>query len=227
MHFNKQETAFPFVERFSPIYDILQIYTSDYNSFVMIYCISASVITFVSSAIALNFSTEGPASRGQYFLTNFFREIISMATAMFTRHNVVTGHTNWFRSHYFIRLRMFHDTILVDTGFVRECIRSDDGLLVVQTPRWRLRPFHLFSWSARCWRFVNTGKNLGRVRTDITTSSKLVFPARSPKPFIVTSTCLAPFWAPFNVFAVASPKSLWQWAEKTTSCEHFIPIPQG
>ena len=49
-----------------------------------------------------------------------------------------------------------------------------------------------------CWRKI------------ITTSSREVFPARSPIPFIVHSICLAPFKTPAIEFAVANPKSLWQ-----------------
>ena len=47
----------------------------------------------------------------------------------------------------------------------------------------------------------------------ITTSSKEVFPARSPIPLIVHSTCLAPFANAEIELAVAKPKSLWQCAE--------------
>jgi hypothetical protein len=44
----------------------------------------------------------------------------------------------------------------------------------------------------------------------MTTSSMEAFPARSPRPFTVTSTWRAPAWIPARVFAVASPRSLWQ-----------------
>ena len=39
-------------------------------------------------------------------------------------------------------------------------------------------------------------------------SSREVFPARSPIPFMVTSTCLAPLITPLMVLAVAIPRSL-------------------
>jgi hypothetical protein len=42
---------------------------------------------------------------------------------------------------------------------------------------------------------TETGNSWGRVLIDITTSSIAVLPARSPIPFIVTSTCLAPLIA--------------------------------
>ena len=42
----------------------------------------------------------------------------------------------------------------------------------------------------------------------MTTSSKEVFPALSPIPFIVHSICLAPLMTPWIELAVASPKSL-------------------
>lgn len=48
----------------------------------------------------------------------------------------------------------------------------------------------------------------------ITTSSKEVFPARSPIPLMVHSICLAPFVTPAMELAVANPKSLWQWHDK-------------
>ena len=44
-------------------------------------------------------------------------------------------------------------------------------------------------------------------------SSSDVLPARSPTPFMVTSTWRAPFKIPAMVLAVAMPKSLWQWVE--------------
>ena len=42
----------------------------------------------------------------------------------------------------------------------------------------------------------------------ITISSKAVFPARSPKPLIVHSTCLAPASTAAKELAVAIPRSL-------------------
>ena len=48
----------------------------------------------------------------------------------------------------------------------------------------------------------------------ITISSSAAFPALSPIPFIVHSTCLAPDWTPANEFATAKPKSLWQWVDR-------------
>jgi len=59
-----------------------------------------------------------------------------------------------------------------------------------------------------------TGKSPCRVLTDMTISSIEVFPARSPIPFIVTSTCRAPPITPASVLAVARPRSLWQCVEK-------------
>ena len=44
----------------------------------------------------------------------------------------------------------------------------------------------------------------------ITISSNDVFPALSPIPFIVHSTCVAPASTAANEFATAIPKSLWQ-----------------
>ena len=44
----------------------------------------------------------------------------------------------------------------------------------------------------------------------MTTSSMAVLPARSPRPFIVHSTCVAPFMTPASDSAVAMPRSLWQ-----------------
>ena len=42
------------------------------------------------------------------------------------------------------------------------------------------------------------------------TSSKLVLPARSPMPLMVTSAWRAPPLMPASVLAVARPRSLWQ-----------------
>ena len=50
----------------------------------------------------------------------------------------------------------------------------------------------------------------------ITISSRLAFPALSPMPFMVHSSCLAPFMAPARLFAVLRPRSFWQWVLKTT-----------
>ena len=47
-----------------------------------------------------------------------------------------------------------------------------------------------------------------RVLTAITISSKLAFPALSPRPFIVHSTCLAPLITADNELATAIPRSL-------------------
>ena len=44
----------------------------------------------------------------------------------------------------------------------------------------------------------------------MTISSKLAFPALSPIPLIVHSTCSAPFLTAAKLLATASPKSLWQ-----------------
>ena len=43
----------------------------------------------------------------------------------------------------------------------------------------------------------------------ITTSSRAVLPARSPRPLIVHSICVAPFLTPASASAVAMPRSLW------------------
>ncbi len=48
-------------------------------------------------------------------------------------------------------------------------------------------------------------------------SSSEQLPARSPMPFTATSTCRAPFSIPASAFATASPRSLWQCVEMTTS----------
>ena len=64
------------------------------------------------------------------------------------------------------------------------------------------------------WTPLRVGWNcVGRVRSAITTSSSDALPARSPRPLIVTSTWRAPAWTAASVFAVASPRSLWQWTE--------------
>jgi len=58
----------------------------------------------------------------------------------------------------------------------------------------------------------------------MTTSSKAVFPARSPIPLMVHSIWRAPFCTPAMALAVANPKSLWQWQEMVTlwmTLSHF------
>ena len=50
-----------------------------------------------------------------------------------------------------------------------------------------------------------------RMYIAMTTSSSAVLPARSPIPFTGTSTWRAPPRTPARVFAVAIPRSLWQW----------------
>ena len=45
----------------------------------------------------------------------------------------------------------------------------------------------------------------------ITTSSRAALPARSPMPLIVHSTWRAPCLTAVIEFAVARPRSLWQW----------------
>mmetsp|Transcript_24492 Transcript_24492/g.81392 ORF Transcript_24492/g.81392 Transcript_24492/m.81392 type:complete len:312 (-) Transcript_24492:680-1615(-) len=59
-----------------------------------------------------------------------------------------------------------------------------------------------------------TGKRCGRVRSAMTTSSRDVLPARSPSELRVTSTCLAPRATAASEFAVARPRSLWQWVDQ-------------
>ncbi len=63
----------------------------------------------------------------------------------------------------------------------------------------------VWTWAA------SSGNWSGRVRRAITTSSSDALPARSPRPLIVTSTWRAPAWTAASVFAVARPRSLWQW----------------
>ncbi len=56
-----------------------------------------------------------------------------------------------------------------------------------------------------------------RTFSAITTSSSAVLPARSPSPLIVHSICRAPASTAASAFAVAMPRSLWQWVAKTIS----------
>ncbi len=66
---------------------------------------------------------------------------------------------------------------------------------------------------------VSTGNTSARVLTAITTSSSEAFPARSPSPFTVHSTCRAPASTAASEFATAMPRSLWQWVDQTTLSE--------
>ena len=58
-------------------------------------------------------------------------------------------------------------------------------------------------------------KKSGREWTAMTTSSSAVFPARSPMPLIVPSTCRAPARMAARELATAIPMSSWQWTEMT------------
>ena len=64
---------------------------------------------------------------------------------------------------------------------------------------------------------VANGMMSWRTFIAITTSSSAVLPARSPRPLIVHSICRAPASTAARLFAVAMPRSLWQWVEKTTA----------
>ena len=54
-----------------------------------------------------------------------------------------------------------------------------------------------------------------RVRRAMMTSSRATFPARSPMPLMVPSTCRAPARTAARELATARPRSLWQWTEMT------------
>ena len=56
----------------------------------------------------------------------------------------------------------------------------------------------------------------GRTCPAITISSRAAFPARSPMPLTVHSTCPAPASIAASEFATASPRSSWQCALNTT-----------
>ena len=70
--------------------------------------------------------------------------------------------------------------------------------------------------SCRVCTFVATPKCWLRVCNAITISSSEAFPARSPMPLIVHSTCRAPARTPASEFATARPRSSWQCVEITT-----------
>ncbi len=53
----------------------------------------------------------------------------------------------------------------------------------------------------------------------MTISSSAALPARSPSPLIVHSICRAPPATPASELATASPRSSWQWTEKTALSE--------
>ena len=55
------------------------------------------------------------------------------------------------------------------------------------------------------------------MRMAMTTSSMAVLPARSPRPLMVHSICVAPLRTPASDSAVAMPKSLWQCTDTVTS----------
>ncbi len=55
-----------------------------------------------------------------------------------------------------------------------------------------------------------------RVRSAITASSSDAFPARSPMPLMVHSSCRTPAWMAARELATARPRSLWLCVESTT-----------
>ena len=61
-------------------------------------------------------------------------------------------------------------------------------------------------------------KTSPRTLRAITISSNEAFPARSPRPLIVHSTCLAPFTTASSELATPKPKSLWL-------CTDIIALP--
>src|SRR6266550_3677636 len=63
---------------------------------------------------------------------------------------------------------------------------------------------------------VRRPKKSWRVRSAITTSSSEQFPARSPIPLTVHSTCRAPACSAARLLATAMPRSSWQWTLSTT-----------
>ena len=104
----------------------------------------------------------------------------------------------------------------MDPGLVREGIPSDDRLVRLDGLAGQLgeklargeehgRPIP-----------VSKGSRSPRTRSAITNSSSDAFPARSPMPFTVHSIWRAPPSIAASEFATARPRSLWQWAERTT-----------
>ena len=68
-----------------------------------------------------------------------------------------------------------------------------------------------------------TAELLARVRTAMTTSSRLQLPARSPKPLMVHSIWRAPpILTPASELATAMPRSLWQCTDQIALSEFGI-----
>ena len=60
-----------------------------------------------------------------------------------------------------------------------------------------------------------------------TTSSRDVFPARSPRPLMQTWACSAPASMEARVLAVAWPRSLWAWALRGTLVWAFSSLKKS
>src|SRR5436309_729687 len=69
---------------------------------------------------------------------------------------------------------------------------------------------------SRVLTLVRNETDRGRTRPAITTSSSEALPARSPMPFTVHSTWVAPASTAASEFATASPRSSWQWQLRAT-----------
>ena len=68
---------------------------------------------------------------------------------------------------------------------------------------------------SRVWTPVAKPSWSTRVASSITISSSDALPARSPIPLIAHSTWRAPARTPASELATASPRSSWQWTERT------------
>src|SRR2546426_2263740 len=69
---------------------------------------------------------------------------------------------------------------------------------------------------SRALTLVRNETDRGRTRPAITISSSEALPARSPMPFTVHSTWVAPAATAASEFATASPRSSWQWQLRAT-----------
>ena len=146
-------------------------------------------------------------------------------TRVFAKNNPTVGHTDRSGAHNFVGERVCQYTVLMDAGFVGKRIASYNGLIrrgpkpMISESNWLVG--YRRSSTSEC-----VQGNLS-LRTSIAAaiSSKAAFPARSPMPLMVHSTCCAPAATAARVLATAKPRSLWQWDESVTpaTCGRRVP----
>src|SRR5882757_3566728 len=125
------------------------------------------------------------------------------ATAAGGEHNLTAIGTHFFGVDNFVGEGVFEEPVLVNAGGMRKRIGPHNRLIGLH--RYAHGIGHQAADGIEQLCFFNT----------ITTSSREVLPALSPRPLMVHSIWRAPPITPAMELAVARPRSLWQWQEMT------------